>query len=67
MFSLFCLDSSGPALRDISHFGYAAEDTPLRKIVLCLSELDGRCRFSVCYTKRKQQERLQWQGELYSI
>ncbi len=44
--AFLCLDSGGPALRVISHFGCAAEETPLRQIVLCLSELNGHRRFS---------------------
>src|SRR5690606_35237505 len=43
-----CPDSGDPALRVISHSGCAAENTPLRQIVLCLSELNGCRRFSDC-------------------
>src|SRR5690606_13054272 len=39
-----------PALRVISHFGYTAENMPLRQTVLCLSELNGRFRFSIVQT-----------------
>lgn len=47
LFAAFlCLDSGGPALRVVSHSGCAAGKTPLRQIVLRLSELNGRRRFS---------------------
>src|SRR5690606_27286025 len=36
-----------PALRDVSHSGCAAVNTPLRQTVLPLSELHGRFRFSL--------------------
>src|SRR5690606_40861694 len=41
-----------PTPRDVSHFGCAAEKTPLRQTVLRLSELNGRFRFSVSRLRR---------------
>src|SRR5690606_12978289 len=41
-----------PDSRDISHSGYAAEETPLRQIVLSPSNLHGRFRFSMSRLQR---------------
>lgn len=42
----FCPGSSDQILGVISHFGFAAEDTPLRRFALCPSNLGSRFRFS---------------------
>ncbi len=41
-----CVQLQRPTPRDISHSGCAAEKMLLRQTVLCLSELNGRLRFS---------------------